>query len=184
MAYRDFRAQIPYPVPATAPYTPIGSKHEPVPPVTGQVPPLTLLLAPHEAKPTQTAVIRHRAKWRIPKQHMTTQDLATVPHDSQQTPRTCLTCDPNAPTTPWPGVQLIARHHSHPKASLPPPTYAWVAPWFHQADTNRTVAWRPGRKPEWLFTTTPTWPGLDPTGIAICYSMHEPGKMGKQEHPY
>ena len=51
-AYRDFREQHPCPVPATAPYTPIGSKHKPVPPVTGVVPPLTLLLAPNEVKPT------------------------------------------------------------------------------------------------------------------------------------
>ena len=83
-AYRDFRAQHPYPVPATAPYTPIGSKHEPIPPATGWVPPLTLLRAPNEAKPMQTTVIRHGAKWRIPTHHMTTQDLQAVPRDSQQ----------------------------------------------------------------------------------------------------
>ena len=52
---------------AIAPHTPIGSKHEPVPAVTSQVPPLTLLLAQDEAEPTQTTVIRHEAKWRIPK---------------------------------------------------------------------------------------------------------------------
>ena len=61
-AYQDFRKQHPYPVPATARYTTTGSKHEPAPPVTGQVPPLTLLLAPNEAKPTQTTVIHHGAK--------------------------------------------------------------------------------------------------------------------------
>ena len=83
-AYRDFRAQHPYAVPARAPSTPTGSKHEPVPPVTGQVPPLTLLLAPNEAKPTQTSVIRRGAMWRIPTHHMTTQDLPTVPESSQQ----------------------------------------------------------------------------------------------------
>ena len=56
-AYRDFKKQHPCPVTATPPYTPTGSKHEPVPPVTGPVPPLTLLLAPNEAKPTQATVI-------------------------------------------------------------------------------------------------------------------------------
>ena len=61
-AYRDFRAQQPYPVLATAPYTPIGSKHGPFFPVTGQVPPLTLLLAPSQAEPTQTTVIRQESK--------------------------------------------------------------------------------------------------------------------------
>ena len=74
-AYRDFRRQNPYLVPATAPYTPTGSKHEPVAPVTGQVPPPTLLLAENAAKPTQTSVIHHGAKWRIPKHQMTAQDL-------------------------------------------------------------------------------------------------------------
>ena len=81
-AYRDFRAQHPHPVPATAPYKHISSKHESVPPVTGQVPPLTLLLAPNEAKPTQTTVICHGAKWRISKHHMTTQNLPAVFRDS------------------------------------------------------------------------------------------------------
>ena len=56
-AYRHFRTQHPYAVPPTAPYTPTISKHEHAPPQTGQVPPLTLLLAPKEAKPTQTTVI-------------------------------------------------------------------------------------------------------------------------------
>ena len=53
-AYREFTRQHPRPIPETPPYAPTGSKHEPVPPVTGPVPPLTLLLAPNEAKPTQT----------------------------------------------------------------------------------------------------------------------------------
>ena len=87
--YRDFKKQHPRPIPATPPYAPTGSKHEPVPPVTGPVPPLTLLLAPNEAKPTQTTVIHHGAKWRIPKHHMTARDLPKVPHDSQSMPRTC-----------------------------------------------------------------------------------------------
>ena len=51
--------------------------------MTGPVPPLTLLLAPNEAKPTQTTVIHHGAKWRIPKHHMTARDLPRVPHDTQ-----------------------------------------------------------------------------------------------------
>ena len=56
-AYRDFKEQHPRPIPATPPWAPTGSKHEPVPSVAGPVPPLTLLLAPNEAKSTQTAVI-------------------------------------------------------------------------------------------------------------------------------
>ena len=38
--------------------------------------------------------------------------------------------------------------------------------------------------PKWLFTTTPTWPRPDPAGVAIRYSMYEPGRTGKHEHPY
>ena len=45
-AYRDFKKQHPGPIPATPPYAPTGSKHEPVSPVAGPVPPRTLLLAP------------------------------------------------------------------------------------------------------------------------------------------
>ena len=71
---------------------------------------------------------------------------------------------------------LIARHHTHPTARLPPPAYAWVAPWFHHADTNPTVPWNPEHKPQRLFTATLTWPRPDPTGIATRYSMHEPGR--------
>ena len=183
-AYQDFEEQHPRPVPARPPYAPHGSKHEPVPPVTGLVPPLTLLLAPNEAKPTQTTVIHHGAKWRIPKQHMTAQDLPKVPDNSQSTPRTCWACDPEAPTTPWPVLHLIARHHSHPTAHLPPQAYAWVAPWFHRAEANPTVAWNPDHKPKWLLFKTPTWPRPDPAGVAICYSMYEPGRTGKHEHPY
>ena len=183
-AYRDFKKQHPCPVPATAPYTPTGSKHEPVPPVTGSVPPLTLSLPPNEAKPTQTTVIHHEAKWCIPKHHMTAQDLPKVPPDSQSMPSTCWACDPNAPTTPWPVLHLKALHQIHPTAHLPPQAYAWVAPWFHRADANPTVAWNLDHKPQWLFTTTPAWPRPDPTGIAIPSSMYEPGRTGKHKHPY
>ena len=69
-AHRDFKKQHSRPIPATPPYAPTGSKHEPVPPGTGPVPPLTLLLAPNEAKPTKTTVIHQGAKWRIQKHHM------------------------------------------------------------------------------------------------------------------
>ena len=183
-AYRDFKKQHPRPIPATPPYTPTGSKHEPVPPVTGPVPPLTLLLARNEAKPTQTTVIHQGAKWRRPKHHMTARGLPKVPHNSQSMPRTCWACDPEAPTKLWPILHLIARHHTHPTTHLPPQAYAWVAPRFHHTDTNPTVAWNPDHTPQWLFTTTPTWPRLDPAGVAIRYSMYEPGRTGKHEHPY
>ena len=89
-AYQDFNKQHPCPVPATPRYTPTGSKHESVPPLTDPVPPLTLLLAPNEAKLTQTTVIHHGAKWRIPQHHMAAQDVPAVPHDSERMPRTCL----------------------------------------------------------------------------------------------
>ena len=183
-AYPDFKNPHPGPIPATQPYAPTGSEHEPVPPVTGPVPPLTLLLAPNEAKPTHTTVIHHGAKWRIRKHHMTARDLPRVPHDSQSMPRTCWACDPEAPTTPWPVLHLIARHHTHPTTHLPPQAYAWVAPWFHRTDTNPEVAWNPDHAPKWLFTTTPTWPRPDPAGVAIPYSMYKPGRTGKHEHPY
>ena len=182
--YPDFKKQHSPPVPATPPYAPNGSKHEPVPPVMGPVPPLTLLLAPNEAKPTQTTVIHRGAKWRISKHHMTAQDLPKVPHDSQSTPGTCWACDPEAPTTPWPVLHLIARHHTHPITNLPLQAYAWVAPWFHRADGNPTVAWNPDHKLLWLLTVTPTRPRRDPAGIAIGYSMYKPGRTGKQKHPY
>ena len=71
--YREFKKQHPCPVPATPPYTPTGSKQEPVPPVTGPVPLLTLLLALNQAEPAQTTVIHHGAKRRIPKDHITAQ---------------------------------------------------------------------------------------------------------------
>ena len=59
-----------------------------------------------------------------------------------------------------------------------------MAPWFHRADAIPTVAWNPDHKLQWLFTTTPTWPRFDPTGIAIRCSMYETGRTGKHEHPY
>ena len=183
-AYGDFRAQHPFPFPATAPYPPIGSKQEAVSPVTGQVPLLTLLLPLKNAKPTQISVIRHKGKWSIPKHHMTSQDLPAVPHDSQQMPCTFWACDSTAPTTPSPGLHLIVRHHTRPTAPLPPQVYAWVAPWFHHGNTYPTVAWNPDHQFQWLFTTTPTWPRPDPAGIAVCYSMHEPGRTGRHEHSY
>ena len=183
-AYRDFKKQHPFPVPATPCCTPTGSKHEPIPPVTGPVPPLTLLLAPNDAKPAQTTVIHHEAKWHIPKHHMTAQDLQKVPHNFQSMPRTCWACDPHASTPPWPVLHVIARHHTHPTAHLPPKDYAWVAAWFHRTNANPTVAWKPDHKPQWLFTTTPTWPRPDPAVIAIRYSMYEQGRTGNHDHPY
>ena len=113
-AYRDFEKQHPRPIPAKPPYAPTGSKHKPAPWVAGPVPPLTLLLAPNEAKPTQTTVIRQGAKWRITKHHMTAGDVPKIPHDSQSMPRTCWTSDPEAPATPRPVLHLIARHHTQP----------------------------------------------------------------------
>ena len=82
-AYRDFKKQHPCPVLATPLYTPTGSKNKPVAPVTGLVATLTLSLAPNQSKSTQTTFIHHKAKWRIPKHHMTAQDLPKVPKDSQ-----------------------------------------------------------------------------------------------------
>ena len=46
------------------------------------------------------------------------------------------------------------------------------------------MAWNPDHKSHRLFTTTPTSPHPDPAEIAICYSMHEPCRTGKQEHPH
>ena len=46
------------------------------------------------------------------------------------------------------------------------------------------MACNPDHKPQWLFTTTPTWPRHDPAGNAIRHSMYEPGRTGKHEHPY
>ena len=113
---------------------------------------------------------------------MTTRDLAAVPPNFRNMPRTCWACDTNAPTTPV--LHPISRHETHPTANLPPEAYAWVAPWFHNVDRNPTVAWKPDHKPKWLFTTTPTWHRPEPAGIAIRYGMHEPGRTGKHEHPY
>ena len=59
-----------------------------------------------------------------------------------------------------------------------------MAPWFQHADTISTVEWTPDHKFQWLFTTAPIWPRPDPTGIAIPYSMHEPGSTSQHEHPY
>ena len=60
------------------PTRPPARNTNPPPQVTGPVPPLTLLLAPNEAKPPQTTVIHHGAKWRIPKHHMTARDLPSA----------------------------------------------------------------------------------------------------------
>ena len=115
---------------------------------------------------------------------MTARDLLKVPDDAQSMPRTCWACDPEAPCTPWPILHLIALHYTHPRTTIPPQAYAWVAPWFHRNEANPTVAWNPDHTPQWLFTTTPTCPRPDPAGVAIRYSMHEPGRTGKHDHPY
>ena len=148
--------------------------------MAGPVPPLTLLLAPNEAKTTQTTVIHHGAKWRIPKHHMTARDLPKVPHDTQSMPRTCWACDPEAPTTPWPVLHLIARRHTHPHN---PPTTTSLR-MGSPTDSNPRVVWNPDHTSQWLFTTTPTRPRPDPAGVAIRYSMYKPGRTGKHEHPY
>ena len=115
---------------------------------------------------------------------MTAWDLSKVPHVSQSMQRTYWACDPKAPTMPWPVLHLIARHHTHQTIHLPPQAYAWVAPWFHHLDANPAVPWNPDHTPQRLFTTTPTWRRPDPAGVAIGYSMNEPGRTGKHEHPY
>ena len=183
-AYGESRAQQPHRIPAAVPYTPIGWRQECISPVTGKVPPLTLLLASNEAKSTQTTIIHHGAKWRISKHHMTPQDLPTVPKDYKQMLRTCWACDPNPAITLWPVLHLIARRHTRPTTHLPARAYARVAPWFRPTDTKSTVAVDLEHKPQGLFTTTPTWTCPNPTGIAFRYKMYKPGRMGKHKHPY
>ena len=80
-AYWDLREQYPHPVPTMIPYTPMGSKHKPVPRMMGMILPRTLLLAQNKGKATQTTIIHHGAKWRITKHHMTPQDLPAITHD-------------------------------------------------------------------------------------------------------
>ena len=78
----------------------------------------------------------------------------------------------------------MARHHTHPTTHSPRQAYAWVAPWFHCTDANPTLALNPDHTPQWLFTTTPTWPRPDPAGVATRYSMYKPGRTGRHQHPY
>ena len=115
---------------------------------------------------------------------MTPQHLPAVPHDSQQMPLTCWACDPNTQTTGKPVLHLIACHQTHPTTHLPLQAYTWICPGFQCTDINPTVAWDPDHEPQWLFSTTPTWPCPDPTRIAIGYSMYEPGRTGNHKHPY
>ena len=182
-AWGDFKKQHPRPTPATPPYASTGSTREPVPPVAGLVPPLTLLPAPNKARPTQTTVIVHAAKWCKPKHRMTARDLLKIRHDSQSMPRKCWACDPEAPTTPWPVLHLIASHHNHPTTDLPPQAYVWVAPWFDRTDANPTVAWNPDHTPQWLITTTPTWQGPDPVGVAIVTECTSPPERASTSTP-
>ena len=115
---------------------------------------------------------------------MTARDRLKVPHDFQSIPGICLACEPEATTTLWPVLHSIARNHTHPTTHLPPQACALVAPCFHRTEANLTVAWNPDHALQWLFTTTPIWPPPDPAGVAISYSMYEPGRTGKHEHPY
>ena len=57
--------------------------------------------------------------------------------------------------------------------------------WFFPIERSvQRSFWANFIKPEWLFTTTPTWPRPDPAGISFCYSMYKPGRAGKHKHPY
>ena len=180
----DFKAQQPHPVPATMPYTPTYRLEARTPPPgDGQGPAANPTIGP---KRGQTHAHHHhppQCKVRIPQHQMTPRDLPVVPLDSKQMSRTCWACDTNAPITPWPVLHLKARHHTSPTTHLPPQAYAWVALPVHRTNTNPTVAWDPDNKPQWLFTTTPSWPRLDRTGIAICYSMYKPGERANRNTP-
>ena len=183
-AYRDFSAQYPNLVPTTIPYIPMGSKQESCPPGDGQGPATNPTIGP---KRGQTRTDHHNpprgnvAHTRTP--HDTPSPASGPQKNFQQMPSTSWACDLNASTTPWPVLHLIARQQTHPTNHLPPQDYAWVAWWFHRTDTNPGVAWDPEHEPQWLFTAIPTWPRPDPTRIAICYGMYEPGRPGKHEHP-
>ena len=150
-AYREVKKQHVRPIPATPPYAPTGWKHEPVPPVAGPVPPLTLLLALNEAKPTQTTLIHYGAKWRIPKHHMTSWDLRKVPHNSTaptQTPwwRGTPTTHPDGsssqrPPGPAPTRQgspsVTACRNQAERASTSTPTIRSTTPATHQSTKHK-----------------------------------------------
>ena len=180
-AYGEFEAHDSHPVPAAIPYTPIRRKQEPVPPATGKVRPLTLLLARNEARPTQTTVIHHRQSCAY--NYMTPWDIPVVPQVSQQTRRTCLAYDLEAPTTRWAILQLILRNPTNPSTRVPAQAHTRVAQWFHGTNTRPIVAWVLGHTLQWLFTTTTGGARLNQTSIAIHYSMYKPGGKGQTKTP-
>ena len=149
-------------------------------PCTSPVPPLILLSAPNEAKPAQRTVRRHGTKWCIPKHDMTPQDPPKVPVNSQQAPRTCWACDPNAPTTPCPYNTTGHSTTSTPQRPCSQRPAPWIAPWFHHTHADTTVAWDPRHTLascganwacRWLRITTPLMTtssardGIPPSGV-------------------
>ena len=70
---------------------------------------------------------------------------ATPTHVTQDPPSTCWQCGSKALATPWPLVQLLARHHHTPMAHATPERQQWLHTHFEpaQAAVLATVTWKP-----------------------------------------
>ena len=66
-------------------------------------------------------------------------------------PTLCWRCGPHAVATPWPILQLLARHHHTPTAHATPDQHRWPDTHFEpaQADMLATVTWQPNTPAEW-----------------------------------
>ena len=122
--------------------------------VPGTTVPAVLLLAPNGLKTTLRPGRAHCNLWMLPPPKARNFCPAPLPRDALKgSPPTCSRCGPQALSTPWPLLQLLACYHHTPTAHATPEQHRWLHTHFEQtsAEDTATVAWKPNTTAERRF---------------------------------
>ena len=116
--------------------------------------PAVLLLAPNRLKATLQPGTARGSLWMLPPP--TARPFCPPPLSQDKltgTPTTSWRCGPQALSTPWPLLQLLARYHPIPTALATPEQHRWLHTHFARAagKNTATVAWGLSATAEWRF---------------------------------
>ena len=142
--------------------------------VPGATVPAVLLLAPNGLKATLRPGRAWGYLWMLPPP--TERPFCPPPLSQDKltgTHTTCWRCIPQAPATPWPLLQLLARYHPMPTAHATPEQHRWLHTQFERAaeKDTATVVWGPSAEAEWRFHRE-TWDTKHPAITFLVLAKH------------
>ena len=149
------------------------------------VTPAVLLLAPNRLKATLQPGRARGNLWMLPP--LTARPFCPPPPSQDNltgTPTSCWRCGPQAPATPWPLLQLLARYHPMSMAHATPEQHRWLHTHLERAaerDTA-TVVWGPSAEAEWRFHRG-TWGTKHPPITFLVLAKHRSATPGAPAYP-